>query len=146
MSVNGSPVANPFAGPSETRDGALTEEDEGEEEDGGKRGSAVQIGGADTLSSFKFPARTASTSTNASSSSQTLYARQGTHSHLRTRSQAMINVPTSTGQVLHLDPISTTPADIDAMEDLSDAAKKEAKKEMASLARQMTKLWTDDGD
>lgn len=54
---------------------------------------------------------------------------------------AMVVVPTKDGHVLELDPLHTTPAEIDALEGITDSAKKQARADIGRLVMQAVELW-----
>ncbi|TCD70906.1 hypothetical protein EIP91_001215 [Steccherinum ochraceum] len=54
---------------------------------------------------------------------------------------AMVAVPTKDGHVLEFDPLHTTPAEIDALEGITDSAKKQARADIARLVMQAVELW-----
>jgi len=53
----------------------------------------------------------------------------------------MVAVPTKDGHVLEFDPLHTTPAEIDALEGITDSAKKQARADIARLVMQAVELW-----
>ncbi|KZV92708.1 hypothetical protein EXIGLDRAFT_749515 [Exidia glandulosa HHB12029] len=55
---------------------------------------------------------------------------------------ALVSVPTKDGQVIELDPLSASPSTIDALEGISDSAKKQAKDEMARLVHGALAKWS----
>ncbi|KAH8104720.1 hypothetical protein BXZ70DRAFT_1005229 [Cristinia sonorae] len=54
---------------------------------------------------------------------------------------AMVAVPTKDGHVLEFDPLNTTPAEIDALEGITDSAKKQARADIGRLVMQAVELW-----
>ncbi|KAF4617538.1 hypothetical protein D9613_005910 [Agrocybe pediades] len=62
------------------------------------------------------------------------------HGHTRTFS-ALVAIPTSDGHLLEFDPLQTSPRALDALEGISDSAKKQAKAEMARLIQATVDKW-----
>lgn len=54
---------------------------------------------------------------------------------------AMVAIPTKDGHVLEFDPLQTSPATLDALEGISDSAKKQAKVEMGRLIDAAVDKW-----
>jgi len=60
---------------------------------------------------------------------------------LPSRPVALVSVPTKDGHVLEFDPLQTSPGEIDALEGISDSAKKQAKDDIARLVMQAVERW-----
>ncbi|TFY59287.1 hypothetical protein EVJ58_g5875 [Rhodofomes roseus] len=54
---------------------------------------------------------------------------------------ALVSVPTKDGHVLEFDPLRTSPEEIDALEGITDSAKKQAKEDMARLIQAAMDRW-----
>lgn len=54
---------------------------------------------------------------------------------------ALVAIPTKDGQVLEFDPLQTSPGALDALEGISDSAKKQAKAEMGRLIQATVDKW-----
>lgn len=54
---------------------------------------------------------------------------------------ALVAVPTQDGHLLEFNPFETTPGEIDALEGISDGAKRQAKEDMARLVMQAVERW-----
>ncbi|CCL99257.1 uncharacterized protein FIBRA_01272 [Fibroporia radiculosa] len=54
---------------------------------------------------------------------------------------ALVSVPTKDGHVLEFDPLRTSPEELDALEGISDGAKKQAKEDMARLIQAAVERW-----
>jgi hypothetical protein len=54
---------------------------------------------------------------------------------------ALVAVPTADGHLLEFDPFQTSPGEIDALEDISADAKKQAKEDMRRLVLQAMERW-----
>ena len=54
----------------------------------------------------------------------------------------LIIIPTVDGHLLEFDPFSTTPAEIDSLEGVSDHAKKMAKEEVVAFISSQMAKWT----
>ncbi|QRW00625.1 hypothetical protein RhiJN_28643 [Ceratobasidium sp. AG-Ba] len=60
---------------------------------------------------------------------------------LQRTASAVVLLPTSTGQVLELDPLLASPGAVDALEGISDSAKKMAKEEMVRFVTEAVARW-----
>lgn len=58
------------------------------------------------------------------------------------RSAAMVAIPTKDGHLLEFDPLQTSPGAIDALGDISESAKKQAKGDVTRLVRAAMEKWT----
>jgi len=171
LSVNGSPLANPYElglGWFEGGDGGSDDEDgEVEEREGERRKRAKSII-VRRDPSFSFQAaptpnghgpglqRTASSqSTLFSSSSQLPSASHLTTPHhlpqvpttktMRipsTTTTALVTIPTKDGHLLEFDPLQTSPGTVDALEGITDSAKKQAREEMGRLVQAAMSKWS----
>lgn len=54
---------------------------------------------------------------------------------------AVVAVPTADGHLLEFDPFQTSPDEIDALQDISDSAKQQAKGDMRRLVAQAMERW-----
>lgn len=54
---------------------------------------------------------------------------------------ALVSVPTADGHLLEFDPFRTSPGEIDALEGITNSAKKKAKEDMRSLVKQAVERW-----
>ncbi|KAG6891354.1 hypothetical protein C0992_008469 [Termitomyces sp. T32_za158] len=54
---------------------------------------------------------------------------------------ALVAIPTKDGHLLEFDPLQTSPAALDALEGISDSAKKQARMEMGKLVQQAVEKW-----
>lgn len=54
---------------------------------------------------------------------------------------ALVAIPTKDGHLLEFDPLQTSPAALDALEGISDSAKKQARVEMGRLVQQAVDKW-----
>ncbi|KAL4251803.1 hypothetical protein ABKN59_004639 [Abortiporus biennis] len=57
------------------------------------------------------------------------------------KAAALVSVPTHDGHILEFDPLHTSPAEIDALEGISESAKKQAKDDIARLVMQAVERW-----
>ncbi|KAG6844609.1 hypothetical protein H0H87_005543 [Tephrocybe sp. NHM501043] len=62
------------------------------------------------------------------------------HTHTRSFS-ALVAIPTKDGHLLEFDPLQTSPGALDALEGISDSAKKHARVEMGRLVQQAVDKW-----
>ncbi|KAJ7644081.1 hypothetical protein FB45DRAFT_783841 [Roridomyces roridus] len=63
-------------------------------------------------------------------------------SHTRTQSTLPVTLSTTDGHLLAFDVLQTSPGEIDALEGISDSAKKQAREEMRMLVRAAVDKWT----
>lgn len=54
---------------------------------------------------------------------------------------AIVAVPTKDGHILEFDPLQTSPDEIDSLEGISDSAKKQAKEDIARLVLKAVERW-----
>jgi hypothetical protein len=54
---------------------------------------------------------------------------------------ALVTIPTKDGHLLEFDPLQTSPGTLDALEGISDSAKKQAREEMARLVQAAVNMW-----
>lgn len=87
-----------------------------------------------SLQAFRFPAGQPSMNTNMTD------ATPKPNRHQRTFS-ALVAIPTKDGHLLEFDPLQTSPGTLDALEGISDSAKKQAKVEMGRLIQATVDKW-----
>lgn len=87
-----------------------------------------------TLGAFRFPSAAQPTNAN------TDVTPRPAPSHNRTFS-ALVAIPTKDGHLLEFDPLQTSPRALDALEGISDSAKKQAKAEMGRLIQATVDKW-----
>ncbi|KAH7340682.1 hypothetical protein B0J17DRAFT_330014 [Rhizoctonia solani] len=107
-----------------------------------------------TLVSYDIPSSTSSTLNSHSGSQQS--AKQlpsapstsqlqldvpRTPSRIRRTASALVILPTTSGEVLELDPLVASPGAVDALEGISDSAKKMAKEEMVRFVTEAVAKW-----
>jgi hypothetical protein len=82
------------------------------------------------LGAFRFP------------SSRPMNSSDSTPRPIHTRSySALVAIPTKDGHVLEFDPLQTSPGSLDALEGISDSAKKHARVEMGKLIQATVDKW-----
>ena len=54
---------------------------------------------------------------------------------------ALVTIPTKDGHLLEFDPLQTSPGTLDALEGITDSAKKQAKEDMARLVQTAMAKW-----
>jgi hypothetical protein len=54
---------------------------------------------------------------------------------------ALVTIPTKDGHLLEFDPLQTSPGTLDALEGISDSAKKQAREEMVRLVQAAVNMW-----
>ncbi|QRW27001.1 hypothetical protein RhiXN_01596 [Rhizoctonia solani] len=103
-----------------------------------------------TLVSYDVPSSTSSTLnsqhsakhlTSAPSTSQSQLDIPRTPSKIRRTASALVMLPTTSGEVLELDPLVASPGAVDALEGISDSAKKMAKEEMVRFVTEAVAKW-----
>ncbi|KAF8710803.1 Nbl1 / Borealin N terminal, partial [Rhizoctonia solani] len=103
-----------------------------------------------TLVSYDIPSSTSSTLnsqhsakhlTSAPSTSQSQLDIPRTPSKIRRTASALVMLPTTSGEVLELDPLVASPGAVDALEGISDSAKKMAKEEMVRFVTEAVAKW-----
>lgn len=125
MSVNGSPLENPL--------GDDKNDDENRDEIPDKQIHAVRKRASSILVKRYAPPPTTRSLASKTSNRDPAFA---------VKTQGFISVKTKDGHVLEFDPFTTNPADIDALEGVSESAKQAAKDEvMRFISSQMAK-WT----
>ncbi|EMD39813.1 hypothetical protein CERSUDRAFT_112074 [Gelatoporia subvermispora B] len=158
LSVNGSPLANPYTLDLGTwlksTDGPESEGELGSQNAGGalkKKNSIIirsvppQASGSQSNShAINAP------STHSRSNSQTTSAgfvpsradgSPAGHTEVQASFAALVSVPTQDGHILEFDPLKTSPAELDALEGISDSAKKQAREDMARLIQAAVERW-----
>ncbi|KAL7280073.1 hypothetical protein ACG7TL_006488 [Trametes sanguinea] len=176
LSVNGSPLANPYQLDLKNWFKAVTEGEGGGEESGGAPGesdsgrglSKLGVPGAGKLKKQRsIVVRSASASSVASqgghsrstSQASTLVASQSgldkrtsgpsgttdvsaiTELSSAPSVSALVSVQTKDGHVLEFNPLQTSPEELDALEGITDSAKKQAKEDMARLIQITVQRW-----
>lgn len=153
VSVNGSPLANPLKFGFDLSGWLSKVVETGKDEDG-SQGHQYSNSIIVRTASQDRPGSHSRTDSNASSRPNHTFvpARggQGTSASQPTRSQspsgppgpaAVVAVPTVDGHVLQFDPFQTSPDEIDAIPDISDDAKQQAKDDMRKLVAQAIERW-----
>ncbi|KIY47065.1 hypothetical protein FISHEDRAFT_75095 [Fistulina hepatica ATCC 64428] len=104
-----------------------------------RNASETQKTGSTTLT----PKPASSSTLPAPSSSQSFVtpARKG-HQRTLSRARSVISLSTTSGHVLEFDPIANSPRDIDALEGITDSAKRDVKLEMSRLVLATAQKWT----
>ena len=160
LSVNGSPLANPL---SLDLSGWLSRVAETEGEADGENATADSKKPKRSTSIIVRPAsqngQHGGAHSRANSQNNTAHPTPGAHSRLNSREgfvptrstqhldaslAAVVAVPTKDGHTLEFNPFQTTPGEIDALEGISDAAKKQAKQDIGRLVMQAVERWTVD--
>ncbi|EIN12773.1 hypothetical protein PUNSTDRAFT_50013 [Punctularia strigosozonata HHB-11173 SS5] len=181
LSLNGSPLANPFAG-SSIPFSVPEEADEGGSDGGGFKGPPKASSNHTLKRSSSFVLRKDARTPNGlharTSSQPSLFGQPSAHpqdiGHMRTWSQstaassatgpptayssdsgdgaeadrklrplasAMVTVPLADGQVLEFDPLQASPGALDALEGITDSAKKHARDEMIKFVEAAVQRW-----
>jgi hypothetical protein len=149
LSINGSPLANPF-------ELGLEWLAEGDAVDEGGPGRAVLRHTASSIVIRRDP-----TFVVASNTPATLNHHQAGRSRSNSQSQphsnsraggitasnsghmaARVAVPTRDGHLLEFDPLLTSPGALDKLEGITDSAKKQAKEDMSKLVQAAVAKWT----
>ncbi|KDN51873.1 hypothetical protein RSAG8_00424, partial [Rhizoctonia solani AG-8 WAC10335] len=103
-----------------------------------------------TLVSYDIPSSSSSTLNSqhsakqlpsAPSTSQLQLDAPRTPSGIRRTASALVMLPTANGEVLELDPLVASPGAVDALEGISDSAKKMAKEEMVRFVTEAVAKW-----
>lgn len=148
LSVNGSPLANPYelglewfaeGGDVDDSDLSMIGVEDGGEGDKERRKRVKSIivrrDPSFSLPSAPIPLpKPISPSTTSHPSNPPPASRSGTL-------KALITLPTTDGHLLSFDPLRTSPGTLDALEGISDSAKKQAREEMGRLVRTAVDLW-----
>ncbi|KAI9456170.1 hypothetical protein F5148DRAFT_1151379 [Russula earlei] len=163
LSINGSPLANPYELGLEWL--AEAGDDPGERE--GDRGAGGKGGKEDVVHGQMMLRRTASnivirrdlslvTATGSNTSNSSHHRAKPSHSQsqtqLHSRSDmaatsnsghlaARVAVPTRDGHLLEFDPLLTSPGALDKLEGITDSAKKQAKEDMSKLVQAAVAKW-----
>jgi hypothetical protein len=151
LSANGSPIANPY-----DNDGRKTPPP-GTERRGYGTTTTVKKPGMKRMSSIRVLRDPSLAFISSQSSSQppssdhdhpmpsSASSQTQTFSQARTHlASALFEVQTHSGEILHFNPATTSPTEIDDL-DISSSAKKKAKEEMASFVRDLASKWTISG-
>lgn len=158
MSVNGSPLSNPLNGGYRDIQAPIGEEDEDEANTNPlrkmhKRATSIVIRRDPSFfvppepPADGSPLRPSSSQPNGhdrppplarqpSQSQSTSADRQG-----RSHATALMRVPTKDGLILEFDPFLTAPSELEALEGISDSAKRQAKADMARLVQEALAKW-----
>lgn len=170
LSINGSPLANPYELGLEW----LAESDT--EEEGRGRGAGAGAGGGVDVPARMTLRRTASniiirpdpssfvvasaknTSNNLNNNNQAAARSRGDSNSQQTQPQlvrsrsvasnqgghmaARVAFPTRDGHLLEFDPLLTSPGALDKLEGITDSAKKQAKEDMSKLVQAAVAKWT----
>ncbi|KAJ1309968.1 hypothetical protein OPQ81_006726 [Rhizoctonia solani] len=94
-----------------------------------------------TLNSHLGPQHSAKQLPSAPSTSQLQLDAPRTPSGIRRTASALVILPTTSGEVLELDPLVASPGAVDALEGISDSAKKMAKEEMVRFVTEAVAKW-----
>lgn len=152
MSVNGSPLS--FPPPRErNRDelpGTIDEEDEEPDQYHSfkfRRQQSIVVRKASAFSSSsgsqaprsRSPSRAAHSSSGSSTSMSSVPSTAD--GSVFAQPSAFMRVPTKDGLVLEFDPLSTTPAELDALEGVTNSAKKQAREDMTRLVEAALERW-----
>ena len=171
LSVNGSPIANPYQlGLNSWLQTVAELEDESVDLDGNKdvmresktlkKGSNIIVrsstaplatGGSHSRSNSVISHASHSRSNSQSTMAQSL-SRTNTSHELQASSRshtpapvpsltALVSVPTIDGHLLEFDPLRTAPEEIDALQGISESAKKQAKEDMMHLIQAAVQRW-----
>jgi len=154
LSVNGSPLANPY------ELGLEWLSEDGAEEDGGAPGRPVLRRTASSIVIRRDPSFVvASSNTPGNLNHQAKHSRSDSQSqnhqpHSRSNSRAggiaapnsghmaaRVAVPTRDGHLLEFDPLLTSPGALDKLEGITDSAKKQAKEDMSRLVKAAVAKW-----
>lgn len=169
LSLNGSPLANPYelglewfaegGGDSDSDEYGDGEKAEGERR---KRAKSIVVRRDPSFSSQTAPMsnghghahalqRTTSQSSIFPSSSQSAHP-YPSKSHMTTpraiptprvpSTTALVTIPTKDGHLLEFDPLQTSPGTLDALEGITDSAKKQAREEMGRLVQAAVSKWS----
>lgn len=168
LSINGSPLANPYElglewfaeGGDEDDDSPSAEE--AEDAQIKKKRSSIIVRRDPSFSFQAAPlnglhSRTTSQSSLLTSSSQTQSSSQShSNSNFETpraplrnplsrmpssTTMALVTIPTKDGHLLEFDPLQTSPGTIDALDGITDSAKKQAKEDMGRLVQAAVAKW-----
>ncbi|OCH85747.1 hypothetical protein OBBRIDRAFT_784405 [Obba rivulosa] len=163
LSVNGSPLANPYQLDLgtwlKTADGAESEGELGSQGGGGTlrkktsiiiRNAPPQASGSQGLHSQSDSHAHNAPPTHSRSNSQTNASgfvpsradgSPAGHTEVHASFAALVSVPTKDGHILEFDPLKTSPAELDALEGISDSAKRQAREDMARLIQTAVERW-----
>jgi hypothetical protein len=153
LSVNGSPLANPFELGLEW----LAEDGAEEKEGGAPSGRPVLRRTASNIVIRRDPsfvAASSNTPSNLNRHSRSDSQSQNQQPHSRSNSRpggivepnsghmaARVAVPTRDGHLLEFDPLLTSPGALDKLEGITDSAKKQAKEDMSRLVKAAVAKW-----
>ena len=152
LSVNGSPLANPLALDLSTWLSQKGEVDNDEPEAMRNRG-AGQSHYRTTSIIVRSTSASSHTSTSRANSNPAAIRSNGKVASMAPNRKvakpdteeksvaALVSVPTADGHLLEFDPFRTTPGEIDALEGITNSAKKKAKEDMRSLVVQAVERW-----
>ncbi|CAE6498277.1 unnamed protein product [Rhizoctonia solani] len=94
-----------------------------------------------TLNSHSGSQQSAKQLPSAPSTSQLQLDVPRTPSRIRRTASALVILPTTSGEILELDPLVASPGAVDALEGISDSAKKMAKEEMVRFVTEAVAKW-----
>ena len=157
VSVNGSPLANPYQlGFSFNFADWLADKDDGGDEGSSsghdrKRTNSILIrslsGPSHPSNHTRAESQTTNTFLTSSDHSRTNSNQSGfvpvrkTPPRTHPRPAAIVAVPTKDGHILEFDPLQTSPEEIDALEGITEGAKKQAKEDIARLVLKAVERW-----
>lgn len=153
MSVNGSPLANPFqqgfaAVPEEGGEDGATQTLRRSRSIVIRRGASMALGSSQPPGSHSRVPSQSSTTRSERSSSHATHSSTDSFSSIPASENvilahpsAFMRVPTKDGLVLEFDPLSTSPDELDALEGITDSAKKQAKEDMTRLVQAALARW-----
>ena len=159
MSINGSPLSYPLNGGYRDIQVPIGEEDEDEANSNPlrrmhKRATSIVIrrdpsffvppeppGGDGSPSRPKSSQPNGHSHTMSSLSRQPSQPSQTSSTDSRSQATALMRVPTEDGLILEFDPFLTAPSELEALEGISDSAKKQAKEDMARLVQEALAKW-----
>jgi len=166
LSVNGSPLANPYELGLNWLAGSIASEEQVEETERGlgrARGQTKTKSQTNSIVVRRDLSFASSSTSSSNSQSGGLHSRnnsqsgtlptQLTHSRSNLRTghpasqlgsltvSARVAVPTKDGHMLEFDPLQTSPSALDKLEGITDSAKKQAKEDMAKLVQAAVAKW-----
>ncbi|KAF8758945.1 Nbl1 / Borealin N terminal [Rhizoctonia solani] len=144
LSINGSPLANPLDPDYDVAHDDRLNLDSGKGRRSpkakpnhlSKQGSSIRVRPNNSRSTTSLAHLTSAPST-----SQSQLDIPRTPSKIRRTASALVMLPTTSGEVLELDPLVASPGAVDALEGISDSAKKMAKEEMVRFVTEAVAKW-----
>lgn len=151
MSLNGSPLANPFQLNTGIFGGGTIPEEDGEEDGDGEGGDGPDDRPKKTLRrvpsivirrdpSF-LPSQEHGSQPSKKPPSNSSRPNSRSSQHPSRQVSALMRIPTKDGLLLEFDPLMTTPAELDALDGISESAKKQAKEDMTRLVQMALAKW-----